>query len=277
MRFSKLLSRSIVLAGSLALPALAHATPKPETGWSLPHDASEYGHNIDWLINITMVFLTLLFVIMVAWMLIASLKHNKNHTADYDHGDSKHSLYTALGLSGVIFLIVDGNLWWKSTFDVNQLFWNFEKIESNKDVLRIEINARQWIWEARYAGPDGKFNTEDDIITTNDVRVPVGTPIYLQLASPDVIHSFYLPNFRIKQDAVPGMINKMWFQAKETGEYDIACAQHCGANHYQMRGTLTVLSKEDFALWAAVRSADTARIYEASDTEAHWGWNWKKD
>ena len=69
----------------------------------------------------------------------------------------------------------------------------------------------------RYAGPDGKFNTRDDIVTTNDMRVPVGVPVLLQLAASDVLHSFSLPNFRIKQDAVPGMINRLWFQAKETG------------------------------------------------------------
>src|SRR5262249_42487612 len=160
---------------------------------------------------------------------IAVFKHNKDHPADYDHGDSKHSVKTALGLSALIFFVVDGNLWVDSTVGVNGIFWNFEKLDANPETVKIEVNARQWIWEARYTGPDGKFNTGDDPIVTNDIRVPVDTPVYLQLASPDVIHSFYLPNLRIKQDAVPGMINKMWFQAKQTGEYDIACAQHCGA------------------------------------------------
>jgi cytochrome c oxidase subunit 2 len=257
--------------------AIAYAAPRVETGWSLPHDASKYGTEIDWLINVTMVFLTILFVIMVVWMGIAVFKHNKSHPADYDHGDSAHSVKTAALLSAVIFFVVDGNLWWKSTKEVNGTFWNFDQVESQKDALKIEINARQWIWEARYAGPDGQFNTEDDIITTNDVRVPVDTPVYFELASPDVIHSFYLPNMRIKQDAVPGMINKMWIHAKETGEFDMACAQHCGANHYQMKGTLTVLPKEEWTAWAQLRSDDSKRIYDASDTEAHWGWAWKKD
>jgi len=61
--------------------------------------------------------------------------------------------------------------------------------------------------------------------------------VILELASADVIHSFYLPNLRLKQDAMPGMINRMWFQAKETGEFDIGCAQHCGTNHYKMKGS----------------------------------------
>jgi cytochrome c oxidase subunit 2 len=268
---------SMAGASVLALYELsAIAAPKPETGWDLPVDVSKNGHEVDWLINITMVFLTILFIIMCVWMGIALFKHNKDHVAEYDHGSSKHSVVTALLVSAVIFFVVDGNLWAKSTFDVNGIFWNFDKVEAMADVQRIEINARQWIWDARYAGPDGNFNTEDDALVTNDIRVPEDTPIYLQLASPDVIHSFYLPNLRIKSDAVPGMINRMWFQAMVPGEYDIACAQHCGANHYKMKGTLIVLSKADFATWLKTASDDSKRIYMTEDTEAHWGWPWRK-
>jgi cytochrome c oxidase subunit II len=266
--------------GTVALLAAAEATafakPKPEEGWNLPLDVSEHGHHVDWLINITMVFLTILFIIMCIWMGIALFKHNKDHVAEYDHGNSKHSVRTALLVSSVIFFIVDGNLWYDSTVDVNGIFWNFDKVDADPNVQRIEINARQWIWDARYPGPDGKFNTEDDPLVTNDIRVPVGVPVYLQMASPDVIHSLYLPNLRIKSDAVPGMINRMWFQANTPGEYDIACAQHCGANHYKMKGTLIVMPKEQFEVWAKTASEDSKRIYIAEDTEAHWGWQWRK-
>jgi cytochrome c oxidase subunit II len=268
-----------VVAGAavLAMTELAaFAAPKPEAGWNLPDDVSEHGHHIDWLINITMVFLTILFIIMCVWMAIALFKHNKDHTAEYDHGSSKHSVRTALLVSSVIFFIVDGNLWYESTAGVNGIFWNFDKVDADPNVQRIEINARQWIWDARYPGADGTFNNEDDALVTNEIRVPVDTPVYLQMASPDVIHSFYLPNLRIKQDAVPGMINRMWFQAKDVGEFDIACAQHCGANHYKMKGTLIVMPKEDFALWAKNASDDSRRVFTAEDTEAHWGWKWRK-
>jgi cytochrome c oxidase subunit 2 len=159
--------------------------------------------------------------------------------------------------------------------DVNQVFWNFPGAEANAAAVRIEVNAHQWAWDARYAGPDGKFNSKDDIVTLNDIRVPVNTPVILELASADVIHSFYLPNLRIKQDAMPGMVNRMWFQAKQVGEYDIGCAQHCGTNHYKMKGTLTVMSKEDYAKWAAEASQNGARAYSEDDSGAHWGWDWK--
>lgn len=266
------------LAATLA-PALALATPTPERGLGMPRDVSEFGHNIDWLIHVTMGFVVLLFVIMCIWLALAVIKHRdgQGHKAEYDHGDAKHQIRFAAGLSAVIFFVVDGNLWVNSTLDVNKIYWNFDKVEHMQDTLRIEVNGHQWAWAMRYAGPDGKFNTKDDIVTLNDMKVPVDTPVYLQLASSDVIHSFYLPNLRIKQDAMPGMINKMWFQAKVPGEYDIACAQHCGTNHYKMKALLTVLSKEDYAKWAAKASADGVRAFNPEDTDAHWGWDWKLD
>ena len=101
-------------------------------------------------------------------------------------------------------------------------------------------------------------------------------PIIIQLAATDVLHSFSLPNFRIKQDAVPGMINKMWWQAKTTGVFDIACAQHCGVNHYKMRGKLTVLEPAAFAAWANEASALSRENYDPKDQSAHWAWDWNK-
>jgi cytochrome c oxidase subunit 2 len=263
-------------AAFLAMARAAGAAPLPESGgYGLPRDVSEYGHHIDWLIEVTMVFVTILFVIMVIWMLWACFQHNEKHEAEYDHGASKHSIKTAFVLSAVIFFVVDGNLFYNSTTDTFRLFWNHEGVENNPQAVKIEINAHQWAWDARYAGPDGKFNTNDDIITLNDIRVPVGVPVMLQLVSPDVIHSFYLPNLRIKQDAMPGMTNRMWFQAKQTGEFEIGCAQHCGVNHYKMKGNLTVLSPEEFKVWAADQSAIAARGYDPKDVEAHWGWDWR--
>jgi cytochrome c oxidase subunit 2 len=262
-------------AAGLLVAGIAAAVPKPESGWGLPHDVSENGHDIDSLIMSTAVFLIILFVAMCAWILWAAIVHNEKHEAKYDHGDSRTSIRTAVLMAAGIFFVVDGNLFVNSEIDLNKTFWNFEAVDKDPKTIKIEINAHQWAWDARYAGPDGKFNTQDDIVTLNDIRVPVGVPVLFQLASVDVIHSFYLPNLRIKQDAVPGMINPMWFQAKETGEFDIGCAQHCGVNHYKMKGRLTVLTPEQYAEWAADASQRSARGYDAKDTAAHWGWDWK--
>ena len=267
---------SAALAAALALfaPLLAHAAPQPERGLGMPRDVSLDGHRIDWLIHVTGVFTAILFVIMCIWMAWAAIKHGPEHTAEYDHGSSAKQVKFAATLSAIIFFVVDGNLWVNSTIDVNSAFWNFEKVEKDPRTVKIEINAHQWSWDARYAGKDGKFNTPDDIVSLNDLKVPVNTPIFFQLASTDVIPSFYLPNLRIKQDATPGLINKLWFQAKTTGEFDIACAQHCGTNHYKMKAMLTVLSEDDYARWAADASASGVRAYDPNDKDAHWGWEW---
>ena len=119
--------------------------------------------------------------------------------------------------------------------DLNQAFWNFDAAEADPNVVRVQVNGRQWMWDLRYPGPDGAFGTADDVETANELHVPVGAPVILQLAATDVIHSFSLPNFRIKQDAVPGQVNSLWFQATKTGTFDIACAQHCGIHHYKMQ------------------------------------------
>jgi cytochrome c oxidase subunit 2 len=248
---------------------------QPETGLGLPRDVSLHGHLSDWLTNVTHVFNIILFTIMCVWMGIACLKHGRNHQAEYDLGDDKRSIKIALMLSAVIFFVVDGNLFVNAVNDLGTI-WNYEAVDQKPDTLRIEVNAHQWAWDGRYAGKDGKFNTEDDVVVWNDFKVPVDTPVYLQLASTDVIHSFYLPNFRMKQDAVPGQVNHMWFQAKESGDFDIGCAQHCGTHHYKMKGLLSVVSKDEFQKWLSEASVNGQRAFDANDGAAHWGWDWKK-
>lgn len=267
--------RRFLLTALVLFPSLGAAAVEGEQGWGLPRDVSLEGHRIDWLIQITMVFVGLLFVIMVVWMLIAVFKHDKTHAAQYDHGDSRHHVLVACALSSVIFFVVDGNLFVNSVVDLNQAFWNWERAAA-PDAIRVQVNARQWAWDIRYAGADGEFNTPDDIVTLNDMRVPVDTPIYVQLTAVDVLHSFYLPNLRVKTDAVPGTVNHLWFQATQTGEFNIACAQHCGTHHYKMKGLLTILSKDEFKVWGEEAAINSALAYDPQDSAAHWGWKWEK-
>jgi len=266
--------RSGVIAAALTGASMAFAGPLAGQGYNLPHDASVDGWRIDHLLWSTSAFVILLFVIMVIWMLMAVFKFDAEHEAQYDHGNSKHSVTVALAISSVIFFTVDGNLFYNGMEGLSKAFWDFDYAEAQKDAVRIEIDAHQWAWNARYQGPDGKFNTPDDIITLNDIKVPVGSPVIFELVSNDVIHSLYLPNFRVKMDAMPGQVNRMWFRAKETGEFDIGCAQHCGLNHYKMKALLTVLPRKDYDAWVTEASADNARGYDPQDTIAHWGWNW---
>jgi len=258
----------------MTLPPLA--APLQGHGWGMPHDASLDGWRIDELINVTSVFVIILFFIMVAWMLTAVFRHGRSHTAKYDHGDTRRSIAVALGIAVAIFFVVDGHLFINSVLVWQRIFGNFAWAEAQPQAVRIEVNAHQWAWAIRYAGPDGKFGTPDDIVTLNDVVVPQGAPVIFQVASVDVIHSFNIPNMRMKIDAVPGMVNRVWFTPKETGQFDIGCAQHCGANHYKMRGVLTVLPPADFARWYRDASANSARAWDPDDKDAQWAWDWQK-
>jgi cytochrome c oxidase subunit 2 len=243
---------------------------------SLPPDASVEGHRIDWLIHFTLVSTTIIFVVVAAMLLYTLVRHGRRHAASYDHG-GKATIAAVLGLVAVVLFAVDGTLFVHTLVDMRKVFWNFADAEKRPDVVRIEVEAHQWAWLARYPGPDGKFATPDDVVTTNDIRVPVGPPVVIQLASVDVIHSLNLPHFRVKRDAVPGSINKLMFSAKDTGEFEIACAQHCGPNHYKMRGVLTVLPPERWREWLSAAEADARRAFDPEDAEARWGWEWRVD
>ena len=106
--------------------------------------------------------------------------------------------------------------------------------------IRIHVTAKQWMWQFVY--PNGA-NAETDL------RVPVGQPVEVLLTSRDVIHSFYVPAFRLKQDAIPGRITSLWFTATEPGAYDILCAEYCGAGHSRMRGRVIAMAASDYARW----------------------------
>ncbi len=116
------------------------------------------------------------------------------------------------------------------------------------------------ISESNPLGLDPKdVNGQDDIITLNQLHIPVDTPVIVDLSSKDVIHSFSLPVMRVKQDVIPGQMIPVWFEAKSTGNFEIACAQLCGLAHYRMRGFLIVESKEDFAKWLNEQAAEKAK------------------
>ena len=263
-----------------ALAALAggaaSAAPLPESGYGLPRDVSVDGFRIDQLLHFTLGAITVVFVVVAALLIWSFAKHRRHRPALYSHGTGR-SIAVVLGAVALVLLGVDGYLFVHTLGDMRGYFWNFQRAEAAEGAVRIEVNAHQWSWNARYAGGDGKFGTPDDVVTVDDVRVPVAVPVIVQLASTDVIHSMYLPNFRVKQDAVPGAITRLTFQAKVPGEYEIACAQHCGANHYKMRGVLTVLAPDAYREWLATAGEDARRAYDPDDAEAHWGWEWRAE
>lgn len=245
--------------------------------FGLPRNVSEHGGAIDALLQRAHLYDGALVVGFTAFILVAVLRfHRSRHArASYLPGTSKKASLGVLAVSVGVFLVVDGTLFAGSWRILETRVWNFDIPRRDPRTTRIEITARQWAWDVRYPGPDAVFNSRDDILLWNELRVPVDAPVHLQLASTDVVHSIFFPNFRQKMDAVPGQINRLWFQPTEPGAFEIACTQHCGANHYRMRAVLHVMSREAFDLWATEASATAERAFDPNDTAAQWGWPWK--
>ncbi len=243
---------------------------------ALPHDASLDGFRIDRLIALGAEIQIPLLIVLGLWLLASVFFWGRRHAAVPDVGSFRHRLAIGLSLLALLLLVADDAVSWvQSNRDLDRYFWNFDGAEADPRTLRVEVNAHQWAWAARYAGPDGQFNTQDDALTLDDIRVPVGVPILIELTATDVIHDFYLPNFRLKQDAIPGRVTRILFTAKETGEFEIACSQYCGLNHYKMRGLLRVLPEEEYRRWLQLASANSRALYDPADRGAHWGWDWR--
>ena len=143
---------------------------------------------------------------------------------------------------------------------------------SERQSTVIRVVAEQFAWNVHYPGADGLFGRtdlallgpsnplgldrmdpagRDDITTINQMHVPVDQPVIVHLSSKDMIHSFALPQMRVKQDAIPGVAQPVWFTPTQTGEWEIACSQLCGLGHYRMRGFYTVESEADYRAWLA--------------------------
>lgn len=118
------------------------------------------------------------------------------------------------------------------------LYNNYRKIPEN--AYEIKLEGAMWSW--RFIYPEG-------VETFNDMRVPAGTPVVMRMTSKDVVHSFYLPDFKVKEDLMPGRITYLWFHPKEPGEYLITCAEYCGVIHYGMRGTVIAMPRNEFNMW----------------------------
>ena len=131
----------------------------------------------------------------------------------------------------------------------------------------VQVRAKQFNWEFTYPGPDGKFGTPDDKTLTDELHVPVGKPVRINLGARDVIHSLFVPQFRFKQDAVPGREIPAWFQVSKPGKYEAPCAELCGFGHSGMKGWVTVSSPDAFKTWVGEKwpaAATAARSPEPS-------------
>ncbi len=158
--------------------------------------------------------------------------------------------------------------------------WSSIKMQmpDEKDAVVIHVVGEQFGWDVHYPGPDGKFahgkpelvhfnnplgldrtdpDAADDVVVGNELHMPLGKKVLIKLTSMDVIHDFFVPEFRIKQDAMPGMEIPVWVEATKVGKYELACAQLCGFGHSLMRADVYVDTPEDYDKWLKSRAAAT--------------------
>jgi cytochrome c oxidase subunit 2 len=184
-----------------------------------------------------------IFFLTEAALIIFSIRYRRREgrKAHYTHGNTHiEILWTTIPALILLYLgFASQNLWSELR----------QPTRFPQDAILIKVQAEQWLWHFKYAGPDGVFGTDDDITVDNAFHIPIGQPVRFEVTSQDVIHGFYLPDFRVHQDAVPGLTSQVWLQATKLGTYDLRCTQFCGTNHYQMKGQITVDTPEDYKTW----------------------------
>lgn len=239
-----------------------------------PVDISTEGHRIDYLFNFTTALIAFFFILVVIGLFGFSYFYSSKRNPKplyVDGTDKKHILLVAF-IGSMVFVLIDMQITTISNKDFVEVFAKWPK--EDESVLKVEVLGQQWAWNFRYAGKDGIFNTEDDVVTLNDLRLPLGKKIVFQVTSKDVIHAFFLPNARMKVDAMPGRISKMWTQLTKAGTYPIACAEMCGTFHYRMQAQLTVYEENDFNTWLAEAGTKANQIIDKENPDLFWGWKW---
>ena len=243
-----------------------------------PPRASAHAGEIDMMIDWVHVLMLVLFVGWLAFFLytVFRFRAKRNPVADYVGVKSKRNTYLEIGVAiaeGILLVGLSIPMWSERV----------DQLPDEDEAVVVRVVAQQFAWNIWYPGADGVFGAQDlslvdeatnplgidredpaakdDITSLNQLHLPVDKPALIHLSSKDVIHSFNLPNMRIKQDAIPGLSIPLWFVPNKTTaqlreeagdpEYvmEIACAQLCGNSHYRMRGFLTVETQESFQAW----------------------------
>jgi cytochrome c oxidase subunit 2 len=258
------------------------------TEWlGMPPLAAMHGAQIDNLIGWIHIFMLVLFVGWGAFFLYAvfRFRQSRNPVADYRGVTSNRSTYLEVGVAVVEGILLIG-------FAIPLWAARVDALPPENEALIVQVTGEQFAWNIHYAGPDGVFGRTDiklldlqsnplgldrtdpaamdDVTTVNQLYLPVNRPVIVRLRSKDVIHSFGVPEFRVKQDAVPGLTIPIWFIPNVTTadmrtqignpefQYEIACAQLCGIGHARMRGFVTVQSAEEFQQWMDERVKEAA-------------------
>jgi len=230
-------------------------------------NGSEHGANVDHMLELCHWFMLLLFI---GWGIFFSytlyrFHRSRNPKANYHGVKSKASAHLEFTVILVELVLLFGfayPIWGKRVRPEN---W-----PDRSQALRIRAIGEQFAWNFHYPGPDGIFGRQDpklisgnnaiglddtdpaaadDIVTKGDLHLEQFRPTVIEVTSKDVIHSLALHPMRISQDAIPGMNAPVWFRPVKTGEFEIVCAQLCGANHYAMKANMVTETKADFEAW----------------------------
>ena len=230
----------------------------PLEGAWLPENINKYGGVIDTLFMFILYLTGAIFVgtgVFLFWFLWKYDSAQNTEPVKFVHGS--HSLevfWSILPAAALLFIaIYQMNAW--ADAKMNRPMTVNAAGESTPVAPLAEVTGRQFQWLVRYAGANGVIGDADDLILENELHVPANEDVVLAIKSEDVLHSFFLPHMRIKQDVVPGMKQYTWFHPVTTGVYDIVCAELCGWGHYKMKGQITVQSREEFDAWLAERFA----------------------
>ncbi len=244
----------------------------------LPVAASAHAGDIDRVLVLTHWLMVVLFAGWAAYLLyvLVRFRRRRQPTASYTGPRGRWSLWAEGGVlaAEVVLLVVFSTPVWNA---------RIQALPSEAESLVVRVVAEQFAWNVHYPGPDGVFGLaspalispdnplgldptdaagRDDLVTINQLAMPVDRPVIVHLSSKDVIHSFALPEMRVKQDAIPGTLQTVWFTPTRIGSWEIICSQLCGLAHYRMRGFYDVMTADDFDAWLAEEAAAQAAVVQ---------------
>ena len=196
-----------------------------------PEQASTFAANVDQLFWFFMIVCGLAGTITAALILAFAIRYRRS--AHRYRTTPHHSLALELGWTLPVAVVVVALFAWGA-----KIFVDLYAIPEG--ATEIYVTGKQWMWKIQH--PNGKREI-------NELHIPVDTDIVLNLTSEDVIHSFFVPAFRTKRDAVPGRYNRLWFHATEVGEYHLFCTEYCGTDHSRMIGTVYVQTEQAHQKW----------------------------
>lgn len=207
----------------------------------MPAEGSQIAKSVDSLYSFLLIISLIACIIVIGGMVYFALKYKRrssnDKTAYISHDTRLEILWSVIPLLIFLFVFAWG---WIIYHDMRTM---------PKEALEIQVTGRQWAWVAEYKNG----------VQSPELVVPVKRDIRLVLGSPDVIHSFYIPSFRIKQDVVPGRYNSLWFRPEVMGEFHVFCAEFCGTSHSGMITKLRVVSQADFDKWL-IEEADSSSL-----------------